>query len=534
MSTFNSFFPTTSAPAITIPGGVSLTHADLRDRVAHLQTLFTASDSPLSRLGADPAARLAGQSAVAIAVPLGLEFAATFLAVVCHGKIAAPLNAAYTKAEFDFYLQDLVTEAVVVPQGATLANTAIIQSAHAAGAYTVEVYLRNLWVEADVFRGRERVYTTQTLQHAVRLDAGYPGTASPDSIALVLHTSGTTGRPKAVPLTHLNLLTTARNIADTYRLTGRDRGYVVMPLFHVHGLVCGLLAPLATGGSCVVPPKFLASVFWKQFVEYGCNWYTAVPTIHQILLQVEAPTPLPDIRFIRSCSSALSPSTLEALEAKFHAPVLEAYAMTEAAHQMCLNPLPPAAHRAGSVGLGQGVEVAILDMDKDEVLATGSIGEVAVRGANVTKGYLNNDKANKESFTASGFFRTGDQGRLDSQGYLTLTGRIKELINRGGEKISPIELDGVLLSHPAVAEAVAYAVENEKYGQIVHAAVVLHKGQSVSETELRQYVGTKVAGYKVPEVVHFVDELPKTATGKIQRRVVAQVMAQRAVRSAKL
>src|ERR1700761_8939112 len=251
-----------------------------------------------------------------------------------------------------------------------------------------------------------------------------------------------------------------------------------MPLFHVHGLLAGFLAPLASGGSVIVPQRFSASEFWNNFINHKANWYTAVPTIHQILLRNPLPNPIPKIRFIRSCSSPLSPKVLRDLEAALKAPVLEAYAMTEAAHQMTSNPLPPGKRQPGSVGIGQGVEVKILDSEGNEV-AQGSEAEICIKGENVTKGYLNNPEANKSSFTKGGFFRTGDQGKKDKDGYVFITGRIKELINKGGEKISPIELDNVLARHPKISEAVSFAIPDEMYGQEVGVAIVPKSGEKL-------------------------------------------------------
>lgn len=292
-----------------------------------------------------------------------------------------------------------------------------------------------------------------------------------------------------------------RNIVDTYQLTAKDRTMLVMPLFHVHGLLCGLLAPLFSAGSVVVPAKFSAADFWQDFIACKANWYTAVPTIHQILLSNPTPNPLPYIRFIRSCSSPLPPTVFERLESTYRAPVLEAYAMTEAAHQMTSNPLPPGQRKPGTVGLGQGVEVTILD-EAGARVAPGAEGEICVRGENVTRGYLNNAAANAAAFTAAGgWFRTGDQGRLDPDGYVVITGRIKELINKGGEKISPIELDNVLARHPAVAEAVSFAVPDEMLGQDIGVAVVLKTGQSLGQEELKAWVAEGLAKFKIPKRV---------------------------------
>lgn len=252
----------------------------------------------------------------------------------------------------------------------------------------------------------------------------------------------------------------------------------------------------------IVPTKFSASDFWLDFITYKANWYTAVPTIHQILLRNPTPNPLPEIRFIRSCSSPLSPAVFDQLEEKFKAPVLEAYAMTEAAHQMTSNPLPPAKRKPGTVGLGQGVEVKILNDAGDEV-AQGSEGEICILGENVTKGYLNNPTANATAFAKNGFFRTGDQGKKDEDGYIIITGRIKELINKGGEKISPIELDNVLTRHPSVSEAVSFAIPDDLYGQDIGVAVVLKSGAKLGRDELKAWVNERVAKFKVPKKVSF-------------------------------
>lgn len=274
-----------------------------------------------------------------------------------------------------------------------------------------------------------------------------------------------------------------------------------MPLFHVHGLLAGFLAPLFSGGSVVVPPRFSAHEFWSDFITHKANWYTAVPTIHQILLKSPIPNPVPSIRFIRSCSSPLSPKTFQDIEHTFKAPVLEAYAMTEASHQMTSNPLPPAKRKPGSVGLGQGVEVKILDQNGNEV-PRGQEAEICVRGQNVTKGYLNNPAANASSFTKDGFFRTGDQGKKDEDGYVIITGRIKELINKGGEKISPIELDNTLLQYPKAGEVVSFAIPDPShYGEDIGVAVVPKSGQTVSEEELKAFVGSRLAKFKVPKKV---------------------------------
>ena len=281
-----------------------------------------------------------------------------------------------------------------------------------------------------------------------------------------------------------------------------------MPLFHVHGLLAGLLSPLHSSGSVILPRMFSASSFWSTFIGNKANWYTAVPTIHQILLRSSLPRPVPRIRFIRSCSSPLSPKTFHELEERLGAPVVEAYAMTEAAHQMTSNPLPPQQRKPGSVGVGQGVEIKILDEKANEV-GQDSVGEICIRGINVTKGYVNNVEANKSSFTNNGFFRTGDQGKKDSEGYIFVTGRIKELINKGGEKISPVELDNIYAQHSQVVEAVSFAIDDDMYGQNVGVAIVLRDGSTLTVEEFQLWVGNKLAKFKIPKQVRIVGRFSK-------------------------
>ncbi|OIW23468.1 acetyl-CoA synthetase-like protein [Coniochaeta ligniaria NRRL 30616] len=454
-------------------------------------------------------------SPVSIATVNSYEFIVSFLAASWQRAIAAPLNPAYKQEEFEFYIDDVKSAIVLVPRGAYQAGSPAVKAAKKFNSAIAECYWDDAkkTVALDVkdlgqLKGKAKQGILQ---------------AQPDDVALVLHTSGTTSRPKVVPLSHRNLTRTMKNIQATYQLTPADRTMLVMPLFHVHGLLCALLAPLYSGGSMVVPAKFSANEFWNDFIEHKANWYTAVPTIHQILLKHPAPNPLPKIRFIRSCSSPLSPTVFHQLEETFKAPVLEAYAMTEAAHQMTSNPLPPAKRKPGTVGIGQGVEVVILD-EAGNKLAQGKEGEISIRGENVTKGYLNNPSANASAYTKDGYFRTGDQGKLDEDGYVVITGRIKELINKGGEKISPIELDNVLTRHPAVSEAVSFAIPDDLYGQEIGVAIVLKPGQKLGQDDLRKWVGDKLAKFKVPKKVYFTDIMPKTATGKIQRRIVAETM----------
>ncbi|KAI8090285.1 uncharacterized protein B0P05DRAFT_530137 [Gilbertella persicaria] len=497
-----------TSPAIIIPKS-----CDVPTQVNYKQLLDILYDFSRKLAAQVPAHALAPGRSVSISYPNSLEFTVAFLASTFMNLVASPLNPAYTEDEFNFYLEDAKSSIMILPKGALeQKNNPAVLAARKQNAIIVEVHWNGKEIEVNA-------HAPQNNEPHLKIDQFTPNS---ESVALLLHTSGTTGRPKGVPLTHLNLLTSIKNIVNTYELNSKDRTLLVMPLFHVHGLQCGLLATFLSGGAAVIPRKFSASHFWQDFKDSQCNWYTAVPTIHQILLR-HPPSEVPNIRFIRSCSSSLAPATLHALEKQFKAPVLEAYAMTEASHQMTSNPLPHRGpHKPGSVGVGQGVEVAILDEEGNPA----EIGEVCIRGKNVTKGYLNNPKATAESFHKNGFFRTGDQGKKDKDGYLILTGRIKELINRGGEKISPIELDSIMLSHPKIAEAVSFAVPDEMYGQEVHAAIVLKHDvkddPKAIERELTAYCQSKMAKFKVPKRFYVTDMMPKTATGKIQRRKVSE------------
>jgi acyl-CoA synthetase (AMP-forming)/AMP-acid ligase II len=471
-------------------GGPRVTYHQLRQQVDALS-------KQLNQFGLGRGDRIAS------ALPNGLETIAAFLAASTVGT-AAPLNPAYRLDEFKFYLEDTSARALIVPPNDSA-------EARAAAGDNVLIIEANLNDDGEVqFSSTGSVGPARTLE-----------SPQPDETALILHTSGTTSRPKRVPLSHTNLKTSARNVAETYQLDVDDVSLCVMPLFHVHGLVASTLATLFTGGTVVVPPRFNPLSFWSTVREFGVTWYSAVPTIHQVLLSRAKsgtrPSGAEKLRFIRSCSAALAPQTMADIEEKFGVPILEAYGMTEAAHQMASNPLPPDPRKPGSVGCGTAVEIAILD-DTGEVLPSGTTGEVSIKGVNVFGGYEGNAEANASSFS-NGWFRTGDQGYLDQQGYLMLVGRLKELINRGGEKISPREIDETLLTHPAVAEAVCFGIADRVYGEEVAAAVVLN-GEA-TEAEVIAHCRLSLAEFKCPKVVYIVETIPRTATGKIQRRNVA-------------
>jgi len=493
-----------AAPAIGAPERAALSHGGLR-------ALAAATVKRLNALG------IGRNDRVAIVCSNGPEMAASFVAIGA-GATTAPLNPAYRADEYEFYLTDLKAKALVIEAG--LDNPAI------AVATKLGVPI------VDLVPQRDRPAGSFTLEPRGTIAASKiePGFAQADDVALVLHTSGTTSRPKIVPLSQSNICASARHIGATLKLTPADVCLNIMPLFHIHGLIAAVLSSLAAGASVVCTPGFNALKFFAWLDEVRPTWYTAVPTMHQAILgrapRNEESIKRNRLRFIRSSSSSLAPQVLEDLEKTFSVPVLEAYGMTEASHQMASNPLPPAARRPGSVGIAAGPEIAIMD-EGGGLLPPDAVGEIVIRGPNVTRGYENNPKANESAFTA-GWFRTGDQGVLDKAGYLTLTGRLKELINRGGEKISPREVDEILLDHPSVEQALTFALPHDKLGEEVAAAVVLREGKQAEERELRDFCARRLADFKVPRKIVFLAEIPKGATGKLMRIGLAEKLGLKA------
>lgn len=480
-----------AATALIVPGGRRWTYAELRE------TVFEGARR-LRELG------LGRGDRIATSYPNGAEAVLLFLTAALTGT-AAPLNPAYTTDEVRFYLEDTGAAALVVPPGGAEAARRARQAP-----------TRLLEASVDE-RGRLRIEG----------DPGVPRDEPPpgaDDVCLILHTSGTTSRPKRVPLRQRNLAASVANVVAGYRLGPEDVSLCVMPLFHVHGIVASLLSTLASGGTVVAPPGFNALRFWLLVEEERVTWFSAVPTMHQMLLrraeaqgQARPAAAARTLRFARSCSSALAPSVEAQLCDLYGVPVVQAYGMTEAAHQMTSNPLPPGTRRPGTVGIGTGVEVAVVDADWER-LPAGEHGEIVVRGPNVIDGYESNPGANATSFR-DGWFRTGDAGVLDEAGYVTIVGRLKEMILRGGENIAPTEIDEILLRHPAVAEAVAFGEPDQMLGEVPVAAIVLT--DEVADRELVRHCRDHLAPAKVPVRFYRTEQIPRTATGKIQRRAVA-------------
>ncbi|HUI82856.1 MAG TPA: acyl--CoA ligase [Candidatus Binatia bacterium] len=481
-----------SHTAIVIPEiGIRVTYDSLREQVL-------AMANGLASLG------LHRGDAVAIALPNGLPAIVSFLAASIAGT-AAPLNPAYPYEEFLFFLRDTNARILLCPPvGAEIARSA-----------AADLSIPVCSVEMD--------------EHGhVSLEGAPTGAVAPepkaDDIALILHTSGSTGRPKRVPLRHFNLAVSSANIANTYALTQEDVSLCIMPLFHVHGLIGSTMSTLVSGGTVVVPTKFNALSFWRTVRDHQVTWYSGVPTMHQLLLARthHKPAEAATLRFIRSCSAPLSAELIHKIEGLFGVPFAEAYGMTEAAHQMTSNPLPPRHRKAGSVGVGAGLRISIMDKEGNH-LGTNHRGEVVIQGANVFRGYDNNPEANASAFV-QGWFRTGDEGWLDSDCYLHLSGRIKDIIIRGGENVAPHEVDEVLLKHPAVAAAVTFGFSHPTLGEEVAAAVVLHEPHDATEAALIRHCRESLAEYKCPKKIYLVKSIPTTATGKIRRRAVASAL----------
>jgi len=441
---------------------------------------------------------------VGLVLPNGPEMATCFLAVTM-GAACAPLNPTYRRSEIEFYLSDLAPRALIVQDDI---ESPSIDVAESRGIRVIRLH-PSTDQEAGIF----------SLDFGGPITPAAPVFAQGGDEALVLHTSGTTARPKMVPLTQANLQASIENLIESVALTAHDRCLNVMPLFHVSGLVGTLLTSLASGASVVCTPGFYSPRFFEWCQEFAPTWYFGSPTMHQSLLArvLENPSVLLNLKlcFIRSASAPMSAALQAEMERTFKVPVLQAYGMTEASQQISVNPPPPKIRKPGSAGLPGRIPVAIMD-ELGNLLPTGEIGEIVVRGPTVTRGYANNPEANRESFV-NGWFRTGDQGRFDSDGYLFITGRLKETINRGGQKISPREIDEVLSTHPAVAQAVTFALPDHRLGEEVAAAVVLRPGHVASEIEIRNHAAQLIADYKVPHRIVFLDELPKGPTGKLQR-----------------
>ncbi|PPJ50737.1 hypothetical protein CBER1_08105 [Cercospora berteroae] len=450
-------------------------------------------------------------SVVALALHNSTDLALIFLALLACDATIAPLNPKFKASEYEYYLKDADAQFIVAPSAAWSSKSPLTSATEGLQCVRLECHHEKNSVRIG------EVNSANKESRALR------SSDITSNTALILHTSGTTGKPKCVPLTLDNLLASTHNVIEAYKLDATDRTVLLMPLFHIHGIVAGLLAPLVAGAGVVIPANGVSDDFWQTFVEHHATWWTATPTHQKLILSLPRPACKTQLRFIRSCSSALSLQDLQRLEEAFGVPVLQAYAMTENAHHIASQVIGRD-RKPGSVGYpSPNVDVVVVD-DNGKALSSDQTGEIAIKGQSTTLGYLGNPEANAKAFTSSGHFRTGDQGFFDNDGCLFLTGRLKEMINKGGESLSPVEFDNVLVSHEKVAEAVSFAVPDEVYGEDIGAAIVLAKDQNLSESEMIAWLRDRVSDTKLPKTLWFVDAIPKTATGKLQRLTVAKKM----------
>ena len=436
----------------------------------------------------------------AIVLPNGPLMASSFLSISSYMS-AAPLNPLYKQEEFEFYLDDLKPKFLLVePNSKSLAVIA---------AKNLNIPVFEMKISDNQPLGTFELFDKET---------DYKNPNDYDE-ALVLHTSGTTSRPKIVPLSNLNIFTSAVNISKSLKLTADDHCLNIMPLFHIHGLIAVLSASAKVGASVCASNGFNALKFLDLAETQNITWYSGVPTMHQaILLRAQKNSDKAkklNLRFIRSSSASLPPAIFEQLNDIFQTPVIEAYGMTEATHQMASNPLPPAIQKPGLVGMPAGPEICIMN-DKNEKLPQGEIGEICIKGDNVTNGYENNPEANKQSFV-NDWFRTGDEGFFDEDGYLKISGRLKEIINKGGEKISPLEVDNILMDFPPIDQALCFGYKDKMLGEDIAVAIKLKENKSCTEDDIKSYANEKLAKFKIPKKIFIVEDIPKGATGKLQR-----------------
>ena len=448
---------------------------------------------------------ISNKDRAAIVLPNGPFMASSFLAISSYMS-AAPLNPAYKADEYEFYLKDLSPKIVIVEPNS---KNNVIEVAK-----KLKIPVCEIKIQKDSPPGLFDLFDN-TSQYSLPEE---------NDEALVLHTSGTTSKPKIVPLTNKNIFSSAINISKSLELSEIDHCLNIMPLFHIHGLIAIIAASMKVGASVCAGNGFNAIKFLEIAKSEKITWYSGVPTMHQaILLRAEKKLELAKnlkLKFIRSSSASLPPAVFEKLNNVFKCPVIEAYGMTEATHQMTSNPLPPKIQKPGFVGIPAGPDVCIMD-DADKILNQGETGEVCIKGNNVTLGYDNNPEANKKSFS-NGWFRTGDQGYFDQDGFLKISGRLKEIINKGGEKISPLEVDNILMDHPLIEQAVCFGYEDKMLGEEIAAAIIVKEGQNFSEIDVKNYAEEKLAKFKIPKKIFFVNEIPKGATGKLQRNVLAK------------
>lgn len=485
-----------TAVAILSPDGTLLTYAELWKQIQNIARTINAMG-------------LGRRDQVAMMLPSGPDAAVCFLAVgACATTLM--LDEQLRGEECNSCFSDLCLKALIVPEGS---RSPAVPMAQQRGIMLIELLTQHT-ASSGLFDLRACfAYSQSPLEFA-----------EADDTAVIIRTSGTAARPKFVPLTHANIFASAINNGRTYDLTASDRCLDFMPMFNAHGLIMTMLTSLVAGGSVICTPGFDSSRFFDWVNQLRPTWYSAVPTIHQAIVAraaIHGSRYLGNsLRFIRSASSPLSRRLMEEVEAVFGIPVVEGYGMTEASSQITSNPLPPACSKVGSVGIAAGPEIAVMD-ETGRSVKPDVIGEIMVRGPSIMKAYLNDPDGNRVGFIRD-WFRTGDLGFRDIEGYLFIVGRLKDMINRGGVKIAPSEVDEILMNHPAIAYAVAFPVPHRTLGEDLAAAVVLREGQQTTEKQIREYVFGRLPYWKVPQFVFILDCIPMGPTGKPLRVALTQ------------
>ena len=446
-------------------------------------------------------------ASVAIAAPNGAAASFAFLGVVYGGYRATPLNLVAGIKTLAFVLNHSKAEVILCANDSRALVDEVIATLIETGNQAPRIIPMDVddgprWAETDIIPVKPADLTKP----------------SADTIGLLMYTSGTTGVPKGVLLSHDNLIAAGTNVAAAHKLTPADAGMCVLPIYHINGLCVTVMGSLVSSSGLVMPRRFSAQHFWSQMYKFNCSWFSAVPTLFAYLLNDDALPVLnrDRLRFARSASAPLPPEIHRQFEKRFSIPIIETMGLTETGAQILSNPLPPQSRKIGSPGIAYGNEIMVGDKEQNPV-ATNEEGEILVRGANVMQEYLDRPEETAKTITKNGWLRTGDLGRMDEDGFIFVTGRIKELIIKGGENIAPREIDEALLEHDAVLEAAAFPRACKNYGQRIEACVCLKKGRNVGENELREFCESLIGAYKTPDHIYFLDDLPKGPSGKVQR-----------------
>ena len=442
-------------------------------------------------------------SSIAIAAPNSPASCLMFMAIVSSGFVAVPLNLVAGSTILAYTIEHSEAKFIFVADDCR----DLIASAVAQQNNSVKL------VKLDPVRGPDLAALPLEVNDLKLEDIK----SKANDIALLMYTSGTTGKPKGVMLSHANLLAAGRFISTGHEIDGNDSGLCVLPIYHINGMCVTVMGTIVSASTLVIPHKFSVNSFWKIIAKFKCSWFSAVPTQFSYILNYEeTPEDISSLRFARSASAPLSPDIHKKFEKRFNIPIIETMGLTETGSQITTNPMPPGERKIGSPGKAYGNQIMIGD-DQYKALPAGETGEILVKGDNVMQGYFKQPEETHKTILGNGWLRTGDLGYLDNDGYVFVSGRIKELIIKGGENIAPREIDEALLTHPGILEAAAFAVPCKDYGERVEACVCLKEKVSVELAELISHCESQIGKFKSPDNIHIVADLPKGPSGKVQR-----------------